>query len=156
MSSKHHFLLDFGLFALPYKGDSRPCTPFRFVRSCEISVIGDFNVFFFLFVQELRHLLSSPLISSSPAAAAEITKDIEAAVVLLSQSIGIRNISQPSSSSETQSSGTTSAATEFSLDGGHVGALLQTPKGKNLVGRSLKLLSPEHRSASSSNNFNRK
>ena len=80
-------------------------------------------------------MLKSPVIYSNPAASAEIAKDIDAAVILLSQSIGIR----------TASAEQANVAAEVSLDGGHVGALLQTPKGKNLVGRSIKLLLPEHR-----------
>jgi hypothetical protein len=89
--------------------------------------------------QELQHLLASPIMASNPGARAEISKDIEGAVTLLSQSIGIRTIhASPSSSAS-------NTTPEFSLDGGHVGALLQTPKGKKMVGRSLKLLSPDHR-----------
>ena len=86
-------------------------------------------------MKELGQLLKSPVIYSNPAASAEIAKDIDAAVILLSQSIGIR----------TASAEQANVAAEVSLDGGHVGALLQTPKGKNLVGRSIKLLLPEHR-----------
>ena len=86
-------------------------------------------------MKELGQLLKSPVIYSNPAASAEIAKDIDAAVILLSQSIGIR----------TASAEQANVAAEVSLDGGHVGALLHTPKGKNLVGRSIKLLLPEHR-----------
>ena len=100
------------------------------------------NWYYIIFVeQELRQLLNSPVISSNPAASAEIAKDIDAAVILLSQSIGIRTVVPALASAEQA----TNVAAEFSLDGGHVGALLQTPKGKNLVGRSVKLLLPEHR-----------
>ena len=91
-------------------------------------------------VKELRQLLKSPVIYSNPAASAEIARDIDAAVILLSLSIGIRTIVAASAEQA-------NVAAEFSLDGGHVGALLQTPKGKNLVGRSIKLLLPEHRLA---------
>jgi hypothetical protein len=34
---------------------------------------------------------------------------------------------------------------EITLDGGHVGAILQTAIGRKLMTRSLKLLSPPHR-----------
>lgn len=83
-------------------------------------------------VQELHHLLSSPVVVSSPQATEEILREIDAAVALLSQAIGIR---------------TTHIAGrhDFTLDGGHVGAILQTPKGKQLMSRSMKLLAPEHR-----------
>ena len=55
--------------------------------------------------------------------AVEIQKEIEAAVTLLSQSVGIRiNPAQ---------------VADFTLDGGHVSALLQTPKGKRLMSRCL-------------------
>lgn len=90
-------------------------------------------------VQELQHLLSSPLIASNQLAHAEIVKEIDVAIGLLSQSIGIRT----SSSSSSHSS---SAFSEnFSLDGGHVGAILQTTIGKKLMSRTLKLLTLPYR-----------
>jgi len=87
-------------------------------------------------VQELQHLLSSPLIASNQLAHAEIVKEIDVAIVLLSQSIGIR----------TNASSNSSAFSEnFSLDGGHVGAILQTTIGKKLMSRTLKLLTLPYR-----------
>mmetsp|Transcript_205 Transcript_205/g.460 ORF Transcript_205/g.460 Transcript_205/m.460 type:complete len:1254 (+) Transcript_205:3-3764(+) len=41
-------------------------------------------------VQELQHLLSSPLVASNPTAYQEIAREIDSAIALLSQSIGIR------------------------------------------------------------------
>jgi hypothetical protein len=82
-------------------------------------------------VQELHHLLASPIIAASPASMVEIQKEVENAMVLLSQSVGIRT--------------NPVRVADFSLDGGHVGAMLQTPKGKKLIGQSLKHLLPEHR-----------
>jgi len=94
-------------------------------------------------VQELQHLLSSPLIASNPVAHSEIVREIESAVSLLSQAIGIRTMN----SSSPQPSALLGGGEEqdFSLDGGHVGAILQTTIGKKLMTRSLKLLTPPHR-----------
>ena len=69
---------------------------------------------------------------ANPQATEEILREIDAAVALLSQAIGIRT---------TQIAG----RYDFTLDGGHVAAILQTPKGKQLMSRSMKLLAPEHR-----------
>lgn len=99
----------------------------------------------------MQHLQSSPLIASNPVANEEICREIDSAVALLSQSIGIRSNSMSSSNSSTgnasgAAAGPTTEAADFSLDGGHVGAILQTTIGKKLMGRSLKLLTPPHRS----------
>lgn len=95
-------------------------------------------------VQELQHLQSSPLIASNPVANEEICREIDSAVALLSQSIGIR-----SNSTSANPAGTAvpypGPEADFSLDGGHVGAILQTTIGKKLMSRSLKLLTPPHR-----------
>lgn len=89
-------------------------------------------------VQELQHLLSSPLIASNPAAHSEICREIDSAVQLLSQSLGIRSPPcVPGMPMPTEA--------EIALDGGHVGAILQTAIGRKLMTRSLKLLSPPHR-----------
>ena len=99
--------------------------------------------------QELQHLLSSPLIGPNPAASAEIQREIGNAVALLSQSIGIRSGPTVVSAAAARSEGARGAVLgtggDFSLDGGHVGAILQTNIGKKLISRSLKLLSPPHR-----------
>ena len=92
-------------------------------------------------VQELQHLLSSPLIASNQLAHAEIVKEIDVAIGLLSQSIGIRT----SSSSSSHSSSSSAFSENFSLDGGHVGAILQTTIGKKLMSRTLKLLTLPYR-----------
>lgn len=93
--------------------------------------------------QELQHLLSSPLIAANPAAHAEICREIDSAIALLSQSLGIRSSTSPTPS--THPGSTTDS--EIALDGGHVGAILQTAIGRKLMTRSLKLLSPPHRFA---------
>lgn len=91
-------------------------------------------------VQELQHLLSSPLIASNQLAHAEIVKEIDVAIGLLSQSIGIRT-----SSSSSSHSSSSAFSENFSLDGGHVGAILQTTIGKKLMSRTLKLLTLPYR-----------
>ena len=93
-------------------------------------------------VQELQHLLSSPLIASNQLAHAEIVKEIDVAIGLLSQSIGIRT---SSSSTSSHSSSSSAFSENFSLDGGHVGAILQTTIGKKLMSRTLKLLTLPYR-----------
>jgi hypothetical protein len=102
-------------------------------------------------LQELQHLWSSPVVSSNPAAAAEIAREMEAALLLLSQSVGVRTAAvAPSSSSgggalDMQSHHQMQHDVPFSLDGAHVGAILQMAKGKQLMSRSLKLLNQNHR-----------
>jgi len=86
--------------------------------------------------------MNSPIIASNSITVTEIAKDIGSAVTLLSQCIGIRTVTSTAAPAPTSPM---SATAEFSLDGGHMGALLQTPKGKKLVDRSMKLLNPEHR-----------
>jgi len=104
-------------------------------------------------VQELQHLLSSPLVAANPAAHAEIAREIDSAITLLSQSVGIR---APTIAAGGAAAGGDVAAPAgvfgsmpgsegFTLDGGHVGAILQTTIGKKLMCRSLKLLIPPHR-----------
>jgi hypothetical protein len=92
-------------------------------------------------LQELQHLLSSPLIASNPAAHAEICREIDSAIALLSQSLGIRSGPTP----PPLAPGMPHLEPEITLDGGHVGAILQTAIGRKLMTRSLKLLSPPHR-----------
>jgi hypothetical protein len=96
----------------------------------------------FLPSQELQHLLSSPLIASNPAAHAEICREIDSAISLLSQSLGIRTAASPAAAP-----GAMPTEADIALDGGHVGAILQTAIGRKLMTRSLKLLSPPHRYA---------
>ena len=104
-------------------------------------------------VQELQHLLSSPLIASNQLAHAEIMKEIDVAIGLLSQSIGIRTnaptsistSSSPFASIASSSSSSSAFSENFSLDGGHVGAILQTTIGKKLMARTLKLLTLPYR-----------
>ena len=85
-------------------------------------------------------MLSSPLIASNQLAHAEIVKEIDVAIGLLSQSIGIRT-----SSSSSSHSSSSAFSENFSLDGGHVGAILQTTIGKKLMSRTLKLLTLPYR-----------
>lgn len=101
----------------------------------------------YIYKQELQHLQSSPLIATNPVANEEICREIDSAVALLSQSIGIRNNNPAASASPAAGAGVPYPGTEadFSLDGGHVGAILQTTIGKKLMSRSLKLLTPPHR-----------
>jgi hypothetical protein len=102
-------------------------------------------------VQELQHLLSSPLIAANQAAHSEILREIDSAVSLLSQAIGIRSGASSTGSAAVAAANAAGGSLvpgvneEFSLDGGHVGAILQTTIGKKLMTRSLKLLTPPHR-----------
>eukprot|EP01038_Epipyxis_sp_PR26KG_P005711 gene5711-7883_t len=100
-------------------------------------------------VQELQHLLSSPMVQSNQISVIEIQKEIEIAVNLLSQSIGIRVI-EPGSHmvgllAQVGGHIGNENLPDFSLDGGHVGAILLTAKGKKLMSRSIRLLAPAHR-----------
>lgn len=98
--------------------------------------------------------MTSPAVFSNPEFTAEVMKEIDTAVTLLSQSIGIRIIpeSAPIVGLLGQVGGTygsggniSGSGADFSLDGGHLGAILQITKGKKLINRSIKLLSPPHR-----------
>lgn len=89
-------------------------------------------------VQELQYLLTSPLIQANPQAIEEIKQEIDIAVQVLSQSLGIRTI-------ENESFLGMSTGASIQLDGRHIAAILQTTMGKKLLTRGLKLLSPQHR-----------
>ena len=92
--------------------------------------------------QELNHLLLSPLIVGNPPARDEILQQIDRAVSLLSQSVGIR----PAHEGLLRPQGPGSQP-EIALEGGLVAAILQTAKGKKLMSRSINLLIPEQRLA---------
>ena len=81
----------------------------------------------------------SPLIAEDPAARNEILLQIDRAVSLLSQSVGIRP------APEGLLRGSSGSGSEISLEGGLVAAILQTAKGKKLMSRSINLLVPEQR-----------
>lgn len=92
-------------------------------------------------LQELQHLLSHPSISANPLAVQEVRTEMDSAIALLSQSLGIRmHHSLSASPSPHQSHNET-----FSLDGRHIAAILQTAMGKKLLARGLKLLPMHHR-----------
>jgi hypothetical protein len=91
-------------------------------------------------VQELQHLLQNPMIAANPHTRADIMMEVETAVSLLSQAIGIK----PSSSNmgpPTDIHGDNAVE----IDAGLIAAILQSSKGKKLMSRSLKLLVPQHR-----------
>lgn len=95
-------------------------------------------------VQELQLLATSPSVAAYPQAVEEIRREIDSALTLLSQSLGIRpqntlgNLGTPTNSVQ-------QSQDNFSLDGRHVSALLQTLIGRKLLIRGLKLLSHTHR-----------
>jgi len=89
-------------------------------------------------VQELQHLLNTPMIAANDQIRAEILTDMHSAIKLLSQSVGIK----PASARD-QDQGL--GAPVVALEGGLVAAILQTAKGKKLMSRSIKLLEPEKR-----------
>ncbi len=93
-------------------------------------------------VQELHHLLKTPAFSSNPQACSEIMFEVERAISLLSQSVGIRAaVAGPPAIA----GGNAPSSQEVTLEGGLVAAILQTSKGKKLMSRAIKLLVPEHR-----------
>jgi len=83
-------------------------------------------------VQELQYLLHTPVHSNSTINKDEVLTDIQRALVVLAQSLGIKNPSLTDSSN-------------IMLEGGLVAAILQTSKGKRLLSRSIQLLPPNHR-----------
>lgn len=93
-------------------------------------------------VQELHHLLKTPAFSSNPQACSEIMFEVERAISLLSQSVGIRAaVAGPPAIA----GGSAPSSQEVTLEGGLVAAILQTAKGKKLMSRAIKLLVPDHR-----------
>jgi hypothetical protein len=86
-------------------------------------------------VQELQHLMSSPVVASNALAVEEIRHEMDQAVALLSEAFGIR-----------QAAAGLQVGHEFpGFDGRHLAAILQTSMGKKLLSRGLKLLPPLHR-----------
>eukprot|EP01035_Chromulina_nebulosa_P017710 gene17710-23302_t len=83
-------------------------------------------------VQELQYLLHTPVHANNIINKDEVLTDIQRALVVLAQSLGIKNPSLTDSSNIT-------------LEGGLVAAILQTSKGKRLLSRSIQLLPPNHR-----------
>lgn len=96
-------------------------------------------------LQEINHLLLSPLVAGNPIAVDEIRGQIDRAVAALSQSVGIRVPALAADAAVASLRGPPVAAGEISLEGGLVAAILQTAKGKKLMSRSINLLPPEHR-----------
>lgn len=80
-------------------------------------------------VSELDILLQVPAIWSTQEAREEVLEEVDNAVNLLAQSLGIRGL------------GLTSA--DLAIDGALAAALLQSVKGKRLIARSFPLLPPE-------------
>jgi hypothetical protein len=87
--------------------------------------------------QELQYLLTSPLILASSIAVEEIKREIDSAVIVLSQSLGIRTFESEFLGLKTGLS--------VQLDGRHIAAILQTNMGKKLLTRGLKLLNQQYR-----------
>jgi hypothetical protein len=83
-------------------------------------------------IQELETLATSPMVGNNPLAMEEIRREMETAVDLLSESLGILNRHGE-------------VAGQCSLDGRHVAAIMQTTIGRKLLCRGLKLLSPQQR-----------
>lgn len=83
-------------------------------------------------------MLHTPVVVANVVSHGEIIKEIDTAINILAQSLGIRVHAAPSSETE-------SSRGEISLEGGLVAAILQTAKGKRLLSRSLQLLPPDHR-----------
>lgn len=90
-------------------------------------------------------MLLSPLLANDPYAKEEILLQINRAVSLLSQSVGIR----PAPEGSIRGTGGPGLGSEITLEGGLVAAILQTAKGKKLMSRSINLLIPEQRWATS-------
>ena len=112
---------------------------------CNCDVQSTHSLLFTL-LQELNHLLQSPLIANDHYASSEILQQIDRAVSLLSQSVGIRPA--PEGSLRTGAGGLgAGGGSEIALEGGLVAAILQTAKGKKLMSRSINLLIPEQRYA---------
>lgn len=116
-------------------------------------------------VQELQQLAQFPTVAQNQSAMEEIKREIEAAISLLSQSLGIRTLIHASPHHFGSGAGSSGAgvmsthghsasgrelsilgnANEYNLDGRHVSAILQTVIGKKLLIRGIKFLSPQHR-----------
>jgi hypothetical protein len=96
-------------------------------------------------LQELNHLLLSPLVAGNPMAVDEIRAQIDRAVAALSQAVGIRLPALAADAAVASLRGPPVASGEISLEGGLVAAILQTAKGKKLMSRSINLLPPEQR-----------
>jgi hypothetical protein len=96
-------------------------------------------------VQELQYLLSSPLIASNAIAIEEIRREIESAIQVLADSLGIRTIYSDPFSLMSLDGSTNSNNANIQLDGRHIAAILQTAMGKKLLSRGLKLLNPNQR-----------
>jgi hypothetical protein len=82
-------------------------------------------------------LLTSPLILASSIAVEEIKREIDNAVIVLSQSLGIRTFESEFLGLKTGPS--------VQLDGRHIAAILQTNMGRKLLTRGLKLLNQQYR-----------
>jgi hypothetical protein len=98
--------------------------------------------------QELRQLLSTPLVNAPNQAAvrADIIREAEAAVALVCRSVGLKEPTNTiTASTDFLSKIQTNATTGVLLDGGLVAALLQTTKGKKLMRRSICLLQASQR-----------
>lgn len=95
-------------------------------------------------VQELTHLLRSGTAAQDPYARSEILYDMDRALNLLSQSVGIR---LPTTGTLTTSQGGAMQGPEpdVQLEGGLVATLMQSAKGRKLLSRSMNLLPPNQR-----------
>ncbi len=104
-------------------------------------------------VQELQFLLRDPRIAFDQRIRVDIEHEVETAISLLSAAIGIivkddkssgdKDASQSLAEGMTASVGSTQG--EVELENALVAAILQSSKGKKLMSRSIKLLSPKHR-----------
>lgn len=96
-------------------------------------------------VQELQLLAASPSVAAYPQAVEEIKREVDSALTLLSQSLGIRSQNNLGIPTHPQQQQQQQGGDNFSLDGRHVSALLQTLIGRKLLIRGLKFLSHAHR-----------
>jgi hypothetical protein len=90
------------------------------------------------------------MIAVNPQIRAEIVSDMQNAIRILSQSVGIKQQQYPQQSHLLDPNGAAAAAAaeaepEVLLEGSLVAAILQTTKGQKLMGRSFNLLEPEKR-----------
>jgi len=123
------------------------CSPFNSVLwNMRIAVGRGYGALYV--AQELRQLLSTPLVNSPNNAAirAEIIREAESAVALVCRSVGLKEPPNASAgSTEFLNKIQTNASSSVLLDGGLVAALLQTTKGKKLMRRSICFLQASQR-----------
>jgi hypothetical protein len=97
---------------------------------------------------ELRQLMRSDTIAQDAFARSEILYDMDRAMNLLSQSVGIRlpmTDQLVASGAGAGGMGGPISAPEVQLEGGLLATIMQSAKGRKLLSRALDGLTPEHR-----------